>query len=108
MNTGLLTCRMGYGGGVQRLNQTAAAGLELVDLRRFEQEGSVAHLLCQCKALLLPEVKATLFDKSVSLSQTSNNPPEIQLNRGVCAAVNEGVPWDTWRRAVCHGIHGGV
>jgi len=71
---------------IKALNQTAEQAIELVDLRRFEEEGSIAHILCMSKALLLPEMKTKLFDKSVALTAGPDNPPEIHLNRGTSPA----------------------
>eukprot|EP00961_Rhodomonas_salina_P285872 3863377-Rhodomonas_salina.4 len=52
-------------GMIKVLNKTVETALDLVDIRKFDVEGSIGHLLCLHKGLIFPTIKDPLFVKSI-------------------------------------------
>lgn len=67
---------------IKVLNKTVETALDLVDIRKFDVEGSIGHLLCLHKGLIFPTIKDPLFVKSIQLTGQRADPPGIVLNRG--------------------------
>ena len=60
-------------------NALVAPVLPLVDLRQFDTEGHLAHILCVCKGRLFPDTKERLVEVGLDLTKTNTEVPQVKL-----------------------------
>lgn len=64
---------------LKEYNALVEPALLCLDLRQFDEEGSLAHTVCVCKGRILPDTKNRFIEQGIKMTESDGRVPDVSL-----------------------------